>query len=156
MWARISLKTLGLAMTLASGCSDNHPVCLPVAGRVTMDGQPLTTGRMGFWPDQGLPAYAPIQSDGSYRLTTFKAGDGAMPGMYVVTVEATQVESAGPQFQSAEQEFQYRAGAGVSQPAKPTVRRLVPVRYSRRETTALRAEAKTGQKNQFDFRLASS
>jgi hypothetical protein len=156
MEPRFLLSTLALAVAAVSGCSDGRPVRLPVAGRVTRDGQPLATGRIGFWPDKGLPAYAPIQSDGTYRLTTFESGDGVVPGTYVVTIEATLVEYAGPQFHSAEQEFQHRADARACKPAKPRVRRLVPERYSRRETSDLRAEVTTGQKNQFDFRLSSS
>ncbi len=64
------------------GCSGNGIATYPVEGIVTLeDGTPLQTGTVEFNSlEHDLTASGSIQSDGTFRLTTYKAGDGAVSG----------------------------------------------------------------------------
>jgi hypothetical protein len=77
------LAVLGLTL----GCGESHPPVAPVAGKVTYKGQPCTAGRLLFLPvgggKQGLGA---IQPDGSFRISTFGDGDGALVGTHNVLI----------------------------------------------------------------------
>lgn len=79
------------------GCDSGEapPKTVPVAGRVTFQGQPLSTGSITFaLVDKGAetadvlrrPATGAIKPDGTYSLGTFATGDGAIPGDYQVMV----------------------------------------------------------------------
>lgn len=80
------------SVVLVVGCSDSGGVkLLPVAGKVTVDGKPLTTGtgKLSCRPVKGSataqqPA-ADIEEDGTYRLAT-DGMEGAPPGRYQVLV----------------------------------------------------------------------
>jgi len=77
-----------LALFLLSliGCGGSGLV--PVTGKVTLDGKPLTSGNVAFHPSGTTPAaYGTIQSDGTYVALT-GTGKGMMPGAYRITVEA--------------------------------------------------------------------
>jgi hypothetical protein len=66
------------------GCS-TRPV--PVEGLVSLDGRPLKNAAVTFIPEgNGRIATAITGNDGSFHLTTFAAGDGALPGDYKVTI----------------------------------------------------------------------
>lgn len=85
-----------------TGCGDSGGKLLPVVGKVTVDGQPLTMGDVSFRPEKGSPsAQEPggeIGEDGTYRL--FTAGkEGAPPGRYrvlVVAVDPNDLKSKFP------------------------------------------------------------
>jgi hypothetical protein len=64
------------------GCSGNGIATYAVEGIVTLeDGTPLQTGTVEFNSlEHDLTASGSIQSDGTFRLTTYKAGDGAVSG----------------------------------------------------------------------------
>ena len=77
-----------LASALAAGCTD-QPQVAPTRGTVTLDGKPLPGGRVMFEPIAtgesklvGKAAFGQIQADGSFVLTTYKEGDGAMIGSH--------------------------------------------------------------------------
>jgi hypothetical protein len=83
------------ALALGFGGCDSSGVgrLVPVQGRVTFDGQPLTAGSLVFKPDaekgntsKHEPA-ANIEADGSYRLFTAER-EGAPLGWYKVSVVA--------------------------------------------------------------------
>ena len=84
---------LGLVFSLG-GCSGdpNMPKLVKVHGKVTYNGKPLDGGRVVFTPvagkggETGQNATGEIDSDGTYELTTFNTGDGAILGQHVVTV----------------------------------------------------------------------
>src|SRR5438105_2908960 len=86
---------VGLSL-LSPGCGGdtNRPKVAPVSGKVTHKGQPLTSGDVIFTPAGGMDGAAgqiatgQIGSDGTYRLTTFNTGDGAVLGTHKVTVVA--------------------------------------------------------------------
>jgi hypothetical protein len=65
-----------------------------VSGKVTHNGKPVTGGSVVFTPVGGTQSSAAriatgqIESDGSYTLTTFDTGDGAVLGQHTVTVES--------------------------------------------------------------------
>jgi hypothetical protein len=73
-----------------AGCGSSSPKgapTLPVKGKVTYKGQPLTKGRVVFEPDgAGKEAYGDIQPDGSFVLSTYKKDDGAVIGNHRVMV----------------------------------------------------------------------
>ena len=74
-----------------SGCGANGagtlPQLLPVKGKVTFKGQPLTVGTVRFEPDDyGRPATGKLQSDGTFVLSTLKDADGVVPGHHRVTI----------------------------------------------------------------------
>jgi hypothetical protein len=94
---------LGLVYHL-SGCSadPNMPKLGKVSGKVSYQGKPLDAGRVVFTPvagkggesDQG--ASGEISSDGSYEMTTFNTGDGAVLGQHIVTVVVQKGEMPKP------------------------------------------------------------
>ena len=64
------------------------PALIPVKGRVTYKGQPVTKGVVRFEPDgYGRRARGQLQSDGTFVLTTDKEGDGVVAGDHKVAVE---------------------------------------------------------------------
>lgn len=79
-------------LTCLAGCDGSHQTTLyPVAGTLTVSGQPAANAMVAFHPlDQaGSQTALPVAStgpDGTYRLMTYAAGDGAPAGEYAVTV----------------------------------------------------------------------
>src|SRR5262245_58302614 len=59
-----------------------------VKGVVTLDGKPFTAGgTVVFEPErQGKMAIGSIEADGTFNLTTYKKGDGAIVGRHRVAV----------------------------------------------------------------------
>jgi hypothetical protein len=92
-WGCVLLGAWGLlALT---GCGG--PKRLPVSGKVTLGGQPLTTGRVFFSPDVSrdnnarVACVGRIDDQGRYELhttgiTNTESGKGAPPGWYKVTI----------------------------------------------------------------------
>lgn len=82
-----------LALIALIGCGDSGPKVVPVSGKVTLDGNPMSLGMVTFHPDEskgnntvGTPT-GMIQSDGTYKLN-FNGKDGAPIGWYKVTVNS--------------------------------------------------------------------
>ena len=74
-----------------AGCGgDGRIDVVPVSGKVTCEGQPVTSGALSFVPivaegETGKSAVASIGADGTFTVTTYDAGDGAAIGKYDVT-----------------------------------------------------------------------
>jgi hypothetical protein len=74
-----------LLVVVVAGCGSN-PRPVPVSGLVTIQGDPLRWGVILLDPiDGGPPAVGEIQTDGTFRLTSFREFDGAIPGTYRVS-----------------------------------------------------------------------
>src|SRR5579885_1203413 len=90
-WALIG----GVLLCVAAGCGGrSKPV--KVSGVLTWDdGKPVEGATVMFIPqfDKGRQASGFTGKDGSFDLTTFNAGDGAIPGEYKVVVT---IASASP------------------------------------------------------------
>src|SRR5262249_17030259 len=99
----------------AAGCGGlGKPV--KVEGVVTLDGHPLSGATVTFAPAEGgRPASGRTDTDGSFRLTTFRSDDGALPGEYkviVVSGEEPEEKFVGrdPQTFTNEERLQQRKG----------------------------------------------
>ena len=63
------------------------PTTLPVTGKVIYKGDPLAGGKIQFEPQAaGREAFGTIQQDGTFTLSTYGEGDGAVPGSHRVLV----------------------------------------------------------------------
>ena len=93
-----SIHFLVFFLIIATGCS-NKTQPVPTSGRVTIDGAPVgannyTTrpAKISFLPiksREGItlhPAMSLLDREGKYKLSTFKAGDGVLPGEYNVVI----------------------------------------------------------------------
>ena len=134
---RIWLSTSVLSLLLLfSGCSG--PNAASVSGSVTLDGQPLTTGMVSFYPaGDGTPATGSIDSSGNYSLST-GTDIGLAPGKYIAIVVATKDP---PQLYD-------KTGAEI--PPIP----ITPAKYGNTNTSDLRVEVKPG-KNTVPLTLVS-
>ncbi|MBN9118755.1 MAG: hypothetical protein J0I06_06285 [Planctomycetes bacterium] len=116
--------TLAAALALAAGCADPGPKVVPVRGKVTYNGNPVTSGTVTFTPTAGgPPATGEIGPDGTFAMTTFKSGDGAVPGKHKVFIAAM----AGPNDQLPESR-------------SPTPPPTIPVKYTHPATSPLTAD----------------
>jgi len=120
------LLACALALLLTGCRSAKLPRTLPVQGKVTWRGQPLSQGMVAFSPARlgeagqpSRPAMGKIGPDGTYRLSSFRENDGAMPGEYRVTVVSYYASEPGP-----DDSF------------KPAVSRI-PIRYGDPEKSGL-------------------
>jgi hypothetical protein len=89
-WQATSVLVLATA-ALTSGCSDGRPARVPVAGRVTIDGQPLAAGNIRFHCSDHRAASAKINPDGTFKLSTYEFGDGVVPGSHMVSVNGSKL-----------------------------------------------------------------
>jgi hypothetical protein len=110
----------------------------PVRGKVLFEGTPMPHAQVTFYLEDKTkkPPYvkagdAFVEPDGSFVLSTYNANDGSPVGEFVVTVVCRQpvVDASG----------------------KPGPN-LLPERYSKPETTELKARVKDGN-NEFTFEL---
>lgn len=82
-----------LAMTAtACGCGEATPKTYPVSGTVTLDSKPVPGANVTFIEDgiSNRAATTTTDAQGKYMMSTFKQGDGAVPGTYKVTVTKYQ------------------------------------------------------------------
>ncbi|WP_437203770.1 hypothetical protein [Planctomicrobium sp. SH664] len=78
------------------GCAEQGPNLAPVKGKVTFNGKPLPMGTVIFTPNQDGPyATGEIAEDGTFVMTTFKPGDGALVGSHSVMINA--VDGSNPE-----------------------------------------------------------
>jgi hypothetical protein len=87
-----ALVLVGLALWTSS-CGDSGRVKVyPVSGKVLYRGEPATGAEVIFYQKHGDRAVATVQpaarvqEDGSFRVTTFKDGDGAPAGEYGIGI----------------------------------------------------------------------
>ncbi len=89
IWTTAAGAILGSGLGCSSG-SGALPTLIPVKGKVTYKGQPLTKGEIKFEPDgYGRKARGQLQADGTFELTTDKQADGVVAGHHQVSISGT-------------------------------------------------------------------
>jgi len=141
-----------MAAGLIGGCGPSRPATARVHGKITCGGQPVTQGTVTFYPEQGRSASGRIQPDGTYTLTTFDEGDGAILGKHTVTVEAVRFTGGAPQPTSMDEEMRRAMEKKPAASGPPKAEWLAPERYSKRDTSDLTFEVRPGD-NPADFDL---
>ena len=128
-----------VAMTFMSvlGCAGDKKKTNIVRGKITFNGKDVPNGTITFFPESGPTATGEIKPDGSYTLTTFQNGDGAVEGNYTVVVVAMQNQVG-----------------RLPEERTPLPPPIVPEKYTSAATSDLRAEVKAGE-NVINFDLES-
>ena len=127
----VTLRRLALTFALLAclvGCGGGKTAT--VNGRVKMkdgsDVSVLAGYSLTFEPVEGkTSAVGDINADGTFKLSTFGADDGAVPGKYRVAIN----QPSNPD------------------PDKPPTKSKLPAKYANLETSGLTAEIKPGQNN---------
>lgn len=128
------LPVFGLVL-LVAGCGGGK-LGSHVAGKVTLDGEPLAEGTISFVAVDGQTATAGATiSNGTYSLDL-------PPGPKKVEITATKVVGTRPTYEG-----------DPNSPMENTTKQIIPVRYN--EKTELTREVAPG-KNTFDFDLKSA
>lgn len=132
----------GLLVIAVGGCGGSTSEIAPVSGIVELDGQPMTGfhhAAVVFTPVGGRLATGKIGPDGTFRLTTYGAEDGAVVGTAKVSVSAT-VDA--PAAKSAD-----RLGASV--------RWVIPRKFGSADASGMTCEVRPGEENQIRIALKS-
>jgi hypothetical protein len=84
------LIIIGCTLVLI-GCTNSKPKPVPVSGSLTVGKKEADGALIRLWPENeskdGIRPLGYVQADGTFKLTSFQEGDGAIPGKYKVTVE---------------------------------------------------------------------
>ncbi len=140
---RTALSTLIVFAVSVCGCSrgPERPATYPVTGTVEMQGRPVEGARVVFVPasQELLPASGVTDAEGRFSLTTFEAGDGAVPGTYGVKVakynnwkEAQAPQNATPISYEEEQQMQFDSEKPI-----PVAKNTLPKKYEMVSTSGI-------------------
>lgn len=118
------------------GCGSGERKTAVVTGKVTYKGKPVPTGTVTFVPKTpGPSATGDIKPDGTYTLTTYRSGDGAVIDDHQVMIIALE-----------------DMGMRLPEDRNPTPPPIVPIKYASTATSGLTAKVVEGT-NTFDFEL---
>lgn len=124
-------------ITLSLGCGSQNPTTYPVQGRVIIgDGQVVQQGTVEFRLDaetERTVARGKIATDGSFTLSTFTPGDGALPGKHQVIVQQMIIAE----------------GFAAGHQHGPRV----PAKYAEYDKSGLSAEVKATPANAIEIKL---
>jgi hypothetical protein len=144
----IAARLLVLLPILFTACSQQRPAA-SVKGTVTFDGKPLRFGSVVFVPtEQGSTAQANLKSDGSFVLTTYQEGDGAVIGRHQVMIVALASEGALPSEELDDQTRFSRTGEPLP------LESVIPEIYGDYRRSGLTANVVAGE-NTIEFALVS-
>src|SRR4051794_35085019 len=156
LMARIAFDrraVLIVTAALLAGCGGDpsKPKLGRVSGTVTYKGKPVTKGIVTFIPisgpgsKTGQSAMGEIGKDGSYVLTTFENGDGAVLGEHIVLVQSREDD---PALEGHDMPIPDAQGRVKIKPSK----NLVPAKYATAEESPLRQTVVAGR-NAFPIEL---
>jgi hypothetical protein len=123
------------AFVSLAGCGGDRLRTAVVRGKVTCNGKAVPNGTISFIPASGPTATGEIQPDGSFTLTTYCKGDGAVLGQHTVVIVAMEDMST-----------------RLPEARNPLPPPIVPDKYTSLATTDLRREVKD-EVNQVNFDL---
>lgn len=137
----LALSTLWLTAIVGCGSAGAYegPKRYPLKGRVTFNGEPVTSGMISFVPEDGKsnPAGGPIE-DGTYAIPEPK---GANPGSYRVLIY-----------------WHKPTGKQVQDPdtgeTRDEVKQVIPPEFNG-NTSLTRTITNDAEKNVFDFELTT-
>lgn len=136
LWGAILLPVL-------PGCGDGNPGTWSVTGTIHFaDGQPLQNGTIEFEAqeyERPITATGEINSDGSFTLGTFAAGDGAIAGEHRVAIISD-----------------FQIGTGLERPELIPETRLHPKYRSFKKSGLLLTVGKDAEKNHFEIVVDSA
>ncbi len=128
---------LAAALVVAVGCGKAGTApTVKVTGTVTHNGQPVEGASVAFIPETGRPASGTTDASGRFTLSTFKSGDGAVPGPHKVAI--TEASSDQPEVEP-----------DYSLPDATKSR--FPARYADPKTSGFTATVEEGKENDFTF-----
>ena len=128
MGRRMLSCLLVLATAVLCGCGRPGPEVIPVEGTITLGGGPWPKpGVVYFTLDPsastGRPATGKFDVDGKLTVTTFRKGDGLMPGRYKLGVECWDVPprmgSPTPPVSYVPERYQSAATSGLTVSVEP-------------------------------------
>lgn len=129
--------SLGLALLLAAtGCRSYEKETAPVRGTVTLDGQPIPGATVMCAPPSGRAASGVVGPDGSFALSTYGKGDGAIIGRHPVAVFPPS-----PLNEAA---------------VMPAWAAKLPMKYQNTASSGLVCEVKRGEDNVLTIELSST
>jgi len=139
--AALEAALLILVAVELAGCgrADQLPTA-QVRGTVTLDGKPLTQGMVSFTPERGRAASGQIGSDGSFVLSTYGRGDGAILGHNRVAVVAIDRKVPPTKGMSVED---------------TQVSWLIPAHYGNPNTSGLSFDVQAGTLNTAELQLTT-
>ena len=83
----VGVVFVSLCVIGCSGAPDDRPAVVPVTGKITYKGKPVSGALVNFSSEKSpRSANGMTDSDGRFSLTTFNTDDGAIPGEYQVSV----------------------------------------------------------------------
>ena len=127
---------------LAAGCGGpDRPATVPVTGKVTYRGQPVLEATVVFQPESGRPATGMTDESGRFWLSTFEAGDGAIPGPHTVTIHP----HGGDDVEEMPNPGEPLRPRAASSP--------IPARYADVQTSELSVAVDVNGENDFQFQL---
>lgn len=143
----LAFATPVFLLFVLSGCSKSPYDLAPVTGTVSVDGQPLPDGQVMFAPratsgsaKAGKPALGNVRADGTFSLSTYSDGDGAVVGEHLVTLYGPAPEvtlpNGIPSFEKVtlpERQVRVEAGTNNTIDIAITAADLKPLRLSRRQ-----------------------
>jgi hypothetical protein len=102
---------------LAAGCDSRAP-CVPVSGKVLIDGEPLKHGAVFFLPSDGRQSTGALDGDGHFTLTCRKSNDGALIGTHAIQVFGCEYISNTKMKWHAPKKYSNRLTSGLTQDVK--------------------------------------
>lgn len=137
-----------VSLSWAAGCGPAGPDVQFVRGVVTLDGDPVDGCLVVFSPEEagGLAAAGTTDTEGQFQLNSRNSqrfGRGAIAGPYRVTV--SKLEGEPPEDE----------GRKTSSAAPTIPKELMPLVYTSKQTTPLRATVVKGT-NEFTFALEAN
>ncbi|NLF71860.1 MAG: hypothetical protein GX575_22755 [Candidatus Anammoximicrobium sp.] len=159
--AKVSIPAFVLACALAlllSGCGGGKADIEPAKGKVVCGSGPVTAGTVTFVPlgepgkdTDGRPAIGAVGPDGTFVLTTYEDGDGAIVGKH-------RVEYAGPGDEAAEETEDEAPPEGSAQERALNAQRLRERQAKQKSQCVLNGElileVTAGGENDFTIQLS--
>jgi len=135
-----------LVVLVFAGCGRPSRT-VPAGGVVVLDGKPVAGAAVLLSPVAGgVPARGTTAADGSFALSTFDDGDGAVVGLHHVGIAKMDAQG----FVTDD------AGlSGKLDGRKIQMRAVIPERYMNPATSGLEADVKPGSANRFEFGLTA-
>lgn len=151
---RLLFTILGVCL-VGCGSSSGFPKTYPVTGKVTFNGKAIEGAMVTFKMENGKEnAIGTTDSKGEFTLSMFQPGDGAVPGVYRITVSklppgATTTATTPPPGQIAGGDLpsDYTPPAESTKSGSNAPKSEIPAKYGNEQSSGLRATIIEGPNN---------